>query len=370
MDSDAGPDSYKDSKKYLWLLSPLYIALPILGIYLAEQTGWSLFYWLPLIMFHFFFPIIDHLVGVDRDNPPEIYAQRHQNDIYYKMLPLIAVPIHMVTMLLIMVYWDQTKPDGFISLALALSVGWANGLAINTGHELGHKKSSLERWFAKIALSLSGYGHFYVEHNKGHHYHVATPEDCASARYNESLYAFIMREWFGGVARCWQLEASRLKKRGLPVFSLKNEMVQTTLMTGLFYGMLIAFFGLKAIPFLLIQMMYAWFLLSLANYTEHYGLLRQKKANGKYENCQPHHSWNSNYLMSNLVLFHLQRHSDHHSNPARRYQILRDFQDVPTLPSGYPLVFTMAIIPPLFKRVMNPRVLKWVDGDMSKVNQG
>lgn len=362
--------AYRDAKKYLWVLSPLYILVPLLSVYIARQTGQSLYYWLPVAIFHLFFPMLDHLVGVDRHNPPEESVPYLQGVFYYKFLSLLAVPIHMIVMGALLYYVAVTPLSWIDYLAITLGCGLANGLGINTGHELGHKKSSLERWFAKIALSLSGYGHFYIEHNKGHHYHVATPEDFASSRYNESLYAFIGREWIGCFKRAWDLETARMRKRGYSVFSLRNEVVQTSLMTVILYTGLTIWLGLYILPMLILQAAYAWFLLSLANYTEHYGLLRQKKTNGKYEACQPRHSWNSNFLLSNLVLFQLQRHSDHHANPARRYQVLRDFDDVPTMPSGYPFMFTLALFPPLWKRVMNPKVLAWVGGDTSKVNNG
>jgi hypothetical protein len=185
-----------------------------------------------------------------------------------------------------------------------LSVGVVNGLAINTGHELGHKKTNLERWLAKTVLAVVGYGHFFIELNRGHHKDVATPEDPASAKLGQTLYGFARAE----------------------------------------------------------------ILLSSANYIEHYGLLRRKLENGRYEPCQPHHSWNSNHVMSNVILFNLQRHSDHHANPTRRYQSLRSFEKLPELPSGYPLMFALALIPPLWFKVMDPKVVAWADGDLAKLN--
>jgi len=124
------------------------------------------------------------------------------------------------------------------------------------------------------------------------------------------------------------------------------------------------------VPFLLMHNFWAWSQLTLANYIEHYGLLRAKKENGKYERCAPRHSWNANYIVTNLVLFHLERHSDHHAYPARRYQSLRNFDDIPELPNGYFGMYLLAYIPWLWFKVMDKRVLALphIQGDLSKVN--
>jgi alkane 1-monooxygenase len=109
-------------------------------------------------------------------------------------------------------------------------------------------------------------------------------------------------------------------------------------------------------------------LLEVVNYLEHYGLLRQKLANGRYERCMPRHSWNSNHVASNVFLYNLERHSDHHANPTRRYQMLRHFEEAPQLPSGYGLMLGIAYIPPLWRKVMDKRVLAMYDGDVTKAN--
>ena len=121
---------------------------------------------------------------------------------------------------------------------------------------------------------------------------------------------------------------------------------------------LLAIFGWIMVPFLLIHHFYAWYGLTQANYVEHYGLLRQKLPNGRYELPEPRHSWNTNHIYSNLISFHLQRHSDHHANALRPYQALRDFDDLPRLPSGYPGSFGLAVIPPLWFKVMDPKLMR------------
>jgi alkane 1-monooxygenase len=253
---------------------------------------------------------------------------------------------------------------------IAITAGGYSGLGINTAHELGHKQTAMEQWLAKICLAVPAYGHFCVEHNRGHHVLVATPEDPASSRMGESIYRFALREIPGTFVRGWQLEKSRLAKQGKAIWSRHNTVLQSYLISAVLQGTLIYLFGWIMLPFLLIHNMWAWYQLTSANYIEHYGLLRAKRDNGRYERCQPHHSWNANYILSNLALFHLERHSDHHANPMRRYQGLRNFPDIPQLPNGYYGMYLLAYVPWLWFRVMDKKLLTLphINGDLSKVN--
>jgi alkane 1-monooxygenase len=186
----------------------------------------------------------------------------------------------------------------------------------------------------------------------------------------ESIYRFALRELPGGIRRAWQLESQRLQSLGFGVWSPRNTMLQSYAITALLQlGLLIAF-GPLMIVFLAVHNGVAWWQLTSANYVEHYGLLRGRLPNGEYEAPQPHHSWNTNHLVTNLALFHLQRHSDHHANPSRRYQSLRHFADLPQLPSGYFGMFTLAYFPSLWFRVMDERLLALphVRGDLGRVN--
>ncbi|MEN1728741.1 MAG: alkane 1-monooxygenase, partial [Pseudomonadota bacterium] len=253
---------------------------------------------------------------------------------------------------------------------LAVTTGLYSGLAVNTGHEMGHHRHPIDQALTRVALAVPAYGHFTVEHNFGHHKEVATPEDTASSRYNESIYRFALREIPGGLVRSWRIETERLARRGRAGYSPHNTILQSHAIALLLHGALILALGWMAVVFLLIHNVIAWIQLTSANYVEHYGLLRERKADGSYERCEPHHSWNSNHVMSNLLLFHLERHSDHHAHPGRRYQCLRDFDDVPRLPCGYFGMFLLAYVPPLWFRVMNPRLLALphIQGDFSKIN--
>lgn len=369
MSADGNVVKYTDRRRWLWSLSLIWPMLPVFSCLLAAHFDNAAWYSLTIVIWFGIVPIIDHLLPADSSNPPPEVVPQLNEDRYYRYLTYMTVPIHYFT-LIFTCYVVATQGIAWYSIVLlALSVGVVNGLAINTGHELGHKTTSTERWLAKIVLAVVGYGHFFSEHNKGHHKQVATPEDPASARMGESIYAFAYREIPGAARRAWATEKTRLERKGTSIWSLENEVLQPMLITAVLYGALIVAFGWIMLPYLFLQAFGGWFgILTSANYIEHYGLLRQKRENGRYEPPQPKHSWNSNHIMSNLILFNLQRHSDHHANPTRRYQCLRAFDDLPELPSGYPLMFFIAYFPPLWFAIMDPKVMKWADGDLKRVN--
>jgi alkane 1-monooxygenase len=241
-------------------------------------------------------------------------------------------------------------------------------VGINTAHELGHKRERVERRLSKVALAQSGYGHFYVEHNRGHHTNVSTPGDPASARFGESFWAFLPRTVVGSLRSAWTLAAGAQRRKGQRVWSLRNDVLNAWALSVVLFGVAIALYGPVVLPYVVVQAVFGFSLLEVVNYIEHYGLLRQRVANGRYERCRPEHSWNSNNIVSNLVLYHLERHSDHHANPTRRYQSLRHFDEAPQLPSGYALMIGLAYFPPLWRRVMDHRVLAHYDGDVTRAN--
>jgi alkane 1-monooxygenase len=253
-------------------------------------------------------------------------------------------------------------------LGVVVSLGSVSGIAINTAHELGHKREELERWLSKVALAPSMYGHFYVEHNRGHHVRVATPEDPASARLGESFWAFWPRTVGGSLRSAWHLESSRLRLRGRRVWSWRNEILTSWAMTVVLFAALTAVFGWWALVLLVAQGVVGFTLLEVVNYLEHYGLRRQRNEAGRYERVDERHSWNSNRLATNMFLYELQRHSDHHANPTRRYQVLRHFDTSPQLPAGYARMIVLALVPPVWRRVMDHRVVAHYGGDISLAN--
>ena len=360
---------YRDHKRPLWLLS---LFVPILGLigpalYLLVSPS-EFWLWLSPLFFYFGIPLLDALIGEDPSNPPESEVPALEADPYYRWITYLLVPVLWASFIAICVFVASQPLSATGLLAMIINTGGGLGFAINLGHEMGHKKSTLERWLAKLALAPACYGHFYIEHNRGHHRDVATPVDPASSRMGESIYRFVLREMPGGFRRAWQLERERLARCGKSPWSLDNEVLQPALISLALYGALVAALGWQILPFLLLSAFWGAFQLTSANYLEHYGLLRRKLENGRYEVCKPHHSWNSNHLFSNWALFHLQRHSDHHAHPTRRYQSLRNFPDLPRLPSGYFGMYLLAYVPPLWFRLMNPRLIAAVQGDAARIN--
>jgi alkane 1-monooxygenase len=249
-------------------------------------------------------------------------------------------------------------------LGLMLTVGGIGGIAINTAHELGHTRARAEKWLSKVALAQTCYGHFFVEHNRGHHLRVATPEDPASSRIGESLYCFIPRSVLGSLRSAWNIERQRFARKRKSRWTLRNDLLNAWLMSIALFTALIVWFGVAVLPWLIGQAIVGFCLLESINYLEHYGLRRQKLPNGNYEQVRASHSWNSKSVMANVFLFHLQRHSDHHVNPMRRYQALRHADDAPQLPAGYATMVLLALFPPLWRRVMDRRVLDHYRGDI------
>ncbi len=361
---------YRDRKRAWWSLSVLYPLIPFLGMAAHRATGLEIALALPLVISYGLLPLIDALIGEDENNPPEAVVPELEEDRYYRWLTWATVPLHFVA-LVSCAWWVGTHDlSWWAVLLMGYVAGADSGLGINTGHELGHKRTAIEQWLARLVLAVPAYGHFTVEHGRGHHRWVSTPEDHASSRMGESIYRFALRELPGGVARAWRLERERLAQQGLRTWSTHNVILQSYAVTALLQLGLLLAFGWVMLPFLLVHNLVAWWQLTSANYVEHYGLLRQRLRGGTYEAPQPHHSWNANHLVTNLVLFHLQRHSDHHAYPSRRYQSLRQFDELPQLPSGYFGMFTLSYVPPLWFKVMDPRLLALphVAGNLDRVN--
>jgi len=366
--SPAPVTPYRDRKRYAWLLSLLVPCTVGIGPALMMASGDPRSLWIPVAFFYLVAPLLDWLLGEDQSNPPETAVPQLDADPYYRWITYLLAPILWSAFIFSAWFVARHSLPWHGVLAMVLTTGSVGGFCINLGHELGHKNTTLERWLAKIILAPTGYGHFFIEHNRGHHRDVATPLDPASSRMGESIYRFVLREMPGALHRAWALETSRLKRDGRAVVSLHNEILQPALITLLLWGALTLWLGPQILAFLVVASFWSNFQLTSANYIEHYGLLRQERAPGKYEACQPHHSWNSNHIFSNWALFHLQRHSDHHAHPLRRYQSLRHFDNLPRLPSGYFGMFTVAYIPPLWRWVMDERLLGVVGRDTARIN--
>ncbi|WP_321798242.1 alkane 1-monooxygenase [Burkholderia sp. BCC1988] len=366
--TDASASGWSDGKRYLWLLGAVTITLPILSAQLALSTGLHVFWWFgPLFAFGVI-PVLDTLIGDDRDNPPEAVVPHLERERYYRYIVYLATMVEYIAFFMCVRIVGTHALAWYDYVGFALSLGAATGISINTAHELGHKTSRFERWLAKVTLAPVAYGHFFVEHNRGHHVRVATAEDPASARYGESFWAFLPRTVTGSIRSAWRLEKARLERLGHSPWTWRNEVLHAWAMTVVVWAIAIAMAGKIVIPFLVIQAVYGASLLEVVNYVEHYGLGRRKLPSGRYERCTPQHSWNSNHVVTNLFLYQLQRHADHHANPTRSYQALRHFDDSPQLPAGYATMILFAYVPPLWYRVMNPRVVAHYGGNMAQSN--
>jgi alkane 1-monooxygenase len=360
--------SWTDGKRYLWPLGLVSPVFPLLGGLITWATGSELGMWFPPLFLYAVIPLLDKLLGKDPHNPPEEVVEQLSKDKYYRYCVYAFVPLQFIALIWSMFAVSGGTLSWFGIVGLGWSIALTNGVAFNTAHELGHKNDRLERWLSKLTLAPTAYGHFCVEHNRGHHVRVATPEDPASSRYGESYYQFLPRTIIGGLKSAWHLEKTRLEGRGLSVWSVQNENLQAWAMSVVLFAGLTAAFGWIVLPFLLVQAFFSATLFEIINYVEHYGLCRQKNENGRYERCKPEHSWNSNHLVTNLMLYQLQRHSDHHANPSRSYQALRHFEDVPQLPNGYAGMVVLAYFPPLWRKVMDPKVEAHYGGDLSLAN--
>ncbi len=364
----AAQGNWTDGKRYWWLLSPALPLLALGAVLGAMAGGPGALLWLVPAVFYGLVPLLDWFIGEDRVNAPESAVAGLDQDFWYRRIVYLYIPTQYLLTGLGAWFAVHGQLSGVELLGLMITVGMINGVGINTAHELGHKTNALERWLAKITLAPVAYGHFFIEHNKGHHKNVATPEDPASSKMGETFWAFLPRSVIGSAKSAWNIERERLARLDKPVWSLDNENLQAWAMTVVLFAALTLWLGPWALLFLAAQAVYGFCLLEVVNYLEHYGLLRLKDAKGRVERCQPRHSWNSNHVVTNLLLYQLQRHSDHHANPTRRYQALRHFEDSPQLPSGYAGMILIAYFPTLWFKLMDPLVVRHHGGDLRKAN--
>ena len=368
---EGSTEQWRDKKRYLWLIALVMPSLAFVALGMHALTGWGVWLWIGPIVILGIIPAIDLVTGLDRSNPPDELIRTLERDRYYRWITFLFLPIQYAGF--VTAFWFIAKDNLSVvdSVGLALTIGFIGGLGINTAHELGHKKESHQRWLAKIALAPSFYGHFFIEHNRGHHSRVATPADPASGRVGESFYRFWPRTVFGSLSSAWHLENRRYARRGQLPFHIGNDVLNAWLMSAALWAAMAVWLGIGILPYLLLQAFIAFSLLEAVNYLEHYGMLRQRvgtPGHERYERVAPGHSWNSNNITTNVLLYHLQRHSDHHANPTRRYQSLRDYEESPVLPTGYAGMILVALVPSAWRRVMDHRVLEHFDGDMSRAN--
>jgi len=365
---------WRDTKRYLWIMGAIIPLIPFAAWGLVLWTGQDiLWYFGPFFVF-VVIPIFDIIAGLDRNNPPDEVLEALENDKYYRWVTYLFIPAQLISLI-----WgaylfgggtfgDTAPLDLVDKIGLALGLGMVAGIGINTAHELGHKKEKHERWFARIALAQTFYGHFFIEHNRGHHVRVATPEDPASARIGETVWEFMPRTVSGSLRSAWGLEKRRLERRNQSPWTIRNDVLNAWAFSVVLWGGLMIVFGREIFPYLVLQAVVGIWLLESVNYLEHYGMKRAKLESGRYERVNPSHSWNSNNIGTNVLLYHLQRHSDHHANPTRRYQALRDFKESPVLPTGYAGMIVLTWVPAIWRKTMDKRVVEHYDDDITRAN--
>lgn len=316
--------------------------------------GWS--FLTPLYAF-VAIPVLELLLPEDATNLSEDKRSKEKINRVYDFMLYANVPIVFGLVWMACKELSSRELASYEYIGLALSLGIVLGTnGINVGHELGHRQGTWERFLGKLLLLPSLYMHFYIEHNFGHHLHAATREDPATARYNQSVYHFwvtsVVRQYFSA----WRIQMDLLKRGGHPFLSVYNDMFWYLVIEGAYLGLLFALFGGYVATFVILSAIIGFLLLETVNYIEHYGLLRSKLPSGRYERVREIHSWNSNHIIGRIILYELTRHSDHHFKSSKKYQVLDYHEQSPEMPYGYPTSMVIALLPPLWFRIMNKRV--------------
>ncbi len=340
---------------------PFWLALGLIPLawIAAIYGGWALLL-LPLATWYLF-SILDLIIGLNTDN-----ADPDTDDaalFWYKAITIIWAPLQLVTIFGLLIYVTQTDHlAAWEEWALFAGAGVISGtVGINFSHELMHQKPKLERWMADILLAAVLYSHFRSEHLLVHHRYVGTPRDPVTARYGEGFWRFFPRVLRACYVSAFNAEKAMLARKNLPWTHLSNPFWRYWGLQAIFLIAAIWIGGLWGLFLFGTQAVWAFFQLELTNYIEHYGLTRKHLGDGKYEHVLPRHSWNSAQRASNWLLINLQRHSDHHYKPDRRFPLLQNYtqQDAPQLPYGYPVMTLAALSPRLWRKIMNPKVQNW-----------
>lgn len=319
------------------------------------QTG--IFTFFPVLYAFVLIPLLELLLRPNASNLSEAEEELARNDRLYDYILYLIVPLQYLFLYVFLKSLQQPGLQTIDIIGRISGMGMLCGVfGINVAHELGHRVKPNEQLMAKALLLTSLYTHFFIEHNKGHHKRVATPEDPSSARFNESLYRFYPRSIFFSYLSAWEIAAADQNKRGLPALHWRNEMLQLQVLQLFFITALLFVFGWSTTVLFGIAALIGILLLESVNYIEHYGLSRQRTASGHYERALPQHSWNSNHVLGRLMLFELSRHSDHHYLASRKYQVLRHHDTAPQMPTGYPGMMLLAHIPPLWFRIVNKQI--------------
>ncbi|ARV06486.1 alkane 1-monooxygenase [Polaribacter sp. SA4-10] len=337
-----------------------YLAIIILPItiYISFiSIGWLTF--LPLIVFFGFVPLLEFLFQPDKKNLTKEEERIEKKNKLYTYILYITLPIQIGFLWLFFHVIQEVSLTTSEIIGRVFSMGLMCGvLGINVGHELGHRNNRFDELIGEILLLTSLNTHFLPYHNGGHHFNVATPKDAATARKNEPIYFFYFRSHFSSYLQAWKIENKRLQTDGKNWFHHQNKMIIYTICNILLLGSIYYFFGTFVLFAFIGAAIFGIIQLETVNYIEHYGLLRNKNEHGRYERVKQVHSWNSDHIIGKVLLFNLSRHSDHHYNGSKHYQLLKTLPKSPQMPTGYPGMMILALIPPLWFNLMNKKLQK------------
>ncbi|MBL7744930.1 MAG: alkane 1-monooxygenase [Chitinophagaceae bacterium] len=334
-------------------LSPFLVYIGSFRAFMV--TGWEI--WMPLLYAWVVIPLLELFIRPDSKNLSEAEEELAKRDRSYDLILYAVVVLQYAALVM---FLNAMTHDNMTWMDI-IGRTWVMGLlcgvfGINVGHELGHRINKFEQTLAKMLLLTSQYMHFFIEHNKGHHKRVATPDDPSSARYGEWVYAFYFRSIIYSYFGAWNIANKEVKKKGRPVLSIYNEMIQFSFIQILFIVAIFITCGWMVTLYYLAAAAIGILLLETVNYIEHYGLQRKVIDGSKYERAMPAHSWNSDHIIGRIMLFELSRHSDHHYLASRKYQVLRHHDDSPQMPTGYPGMMLLSLVPPLWLYIMNKRI--------------
>jgi len=332
----------------------LVFILPITAFISFTSKGFLTF--LPVLITFGLVPILELFFKADSENFDKETAKLEKENNIYSWILYATVPVQLgILVLFFYVIEEPLTTAEYIGRVLSMGIT-CGVLGINVGHELGHRLNKIEQFLGELMLLTSLNTHFLPYHNGGHHLNVATAHDAATARKNEPLYVFWIRSHFSSYIQAWQLENKRFRSKNKSSYSLHNKMISYSIANLIVVFTIYYIFGW----FVLVSFVFAATIgileLETVNYIEHYGLLRKKNEHGRYEKVRHHHSWNSDHVIGKLLLFNLSRHSDHHYNGSKPYQILKSLPESPQMPSGYPGMMLLSLIPPLWFNYMNAKI--------------
>ena len=334
-----------------YLMSYTIAIVTIVGILLGG--GYT---YMTVIYAFVFIPALEMLLKESNEEMSDEVKKNRSMDIFFDILLYLNISLVFSIFfpsLNLLLY--SSSLFEIIGIIASTSIMMATN-GINVAHELGHRKSFFSRTCSKLLLMPSQYMHFYIEHNFGHHVNVGTEEDPATAKYKQSLYSFWITSVIGQYIGAWKLQLKLLKISKYKFFSIKNDMMFYVIFQLMFIYLIYFNYGITVTIYSLIISVISFLFLETINYIEHYGLSRKKDKNGRYERVKTIHSWNSNHVVGRLVLYELTRHSDHHFISSKKYQVLESIDESPQLPYGYPTSILLSMVPPLWFKIMNPRV--------------